>query len=410
MELAIDATETRKPALSDVKPEITKVEPLTTEIAPKRLMTLKIVTSPTKFIPPKAEEPTPKAEAPANRAVTASNDDLNETIDIALDVDDELDQIHLDSNPLADAKLTASKSSSSSSAQQDNSKPGSTGRLRRLRPVEEDRFSQERVAQDLEELLASPDESEYSGFSESDDDDNAAPSALDLILGPGALPRKKKRSPAGSKKRKRSTRDSKTTLASDFDDIYDEDDEEDDEAPKRKRRSSAAKEDDFLDDSAMEEDDIDDILDDEAEDDILSDDFESDKPRSKKSNAKGFVVFGLLTRVSNISHYYHCRKPKKKRKPRSIVPEDFDESAFLIEEDDANAETVADLPGEAMEDVGDLVLSSPKDKVQHIVPADINNRLRQYQRDGVKFLYGLFKEGKGGILGDGALTSGSRLF
>ena len=34
------------------------------------------------------------------------------------------------------------------------------------------------------------------------------------------------------------------------------------------------------------------------------------------------------------------------------------------------------------------------------VPASINSRLLPHQRDGVKFLYNLYREGRGGILGD----------
>ena len=34
------------------------------------------------------------------------------------------------------------------------------------------------------------------------------------------------------------------------------------------------------------------------------------------------------------------------------------------------------------------------------VPVHINGFLREYQRDGVRFFYKLFKEGHGGVLGD----------
>lgn len=34
------------------------------------------------------------------------------------------------------------------------------------------------------------------------------------------------------------------------------------------------------------------------------------------------------------------------------------------------------------------------------VPASINCRLLEHQREGVKFLYGLYKKNHGGILGD----------
>lgn len=34
------------------------------------------------------------------------------------------------------------------------------------------------------------------------------------------------------------------------------------------------------------------------------------------------------------------------------------------------------------------------------VPPSINCRLLEHQREGVKFLYGLYKNGHGGILGD----------
>lgn len=61
----------------------------------------------------------------------------------------------------------------------------------------------------------------------------------------------------------------------------------------------------------------------------------------------------------------------------------------------------------------DLVLSEePLVKVRKAAPlalmctqitALVNKRIRPYQRDGVKFLYDLYKQGKGGILGDGKL-------
>ena len=35
------------------------------------------------------------------------------------------------------------------------------------------------------------------------------------------------------------------------------------------------------------------------------------------------------------------------------------------------------------------------------VPSSINNKLRDYQREGVKWLYNLYKQNKGGILADG---------
>lgn len=34
------------------------------------------------------------------------------------------------------------------------------------------------------------------------------------------------------------------------------------------------------------------------------------------------------------------------------------------------------------------------------MPAAINTYLRDYQRDGVKFMYRQYKEGRGGLLGD----------
>lgn len=34
------------------------------------------------------------------------------------------------------------------------------------------------------------------------------------------------------------------------------------------------------------------------------------------------------------------------------------------------------------------------------VPVHINAYLREYQRDGIEFFYKLFKEGRGGVLGD----------
>lgn len=37
------------------------------------------------------------------------------------------------------------------------------------------------------------------------------------------------------------------------------------------------------------------------------------------------------------------------------------------------------------------------------VPASLNKKLREYQREGVQWLYNLYKENKGGILGDGII-------
>lgn len=35
-----------------------------------------------------------------------------------------------------------------------------------------------------------------------------------------------------------------------------------------------------------------------------------------------------------------------------------------------------------------------------MVPAAINTYLREYQRDGVRFFWDMYKDGKGGLLGD----------
>ncbi|KAF5203379.1 Switch [Thalictrum thalictroides] len=47
-----------------------------------------------------------------------------------------------------------------------------------------------------------------------------------------------------------------------------------------------------------------------------------------------------------------------------------------------------------------LILSSPADNPVIQVPASINCRLLEHQREGVKFLYGLYKNNHGGVLGD----------
>jgi SNF2 family DNA or RNA helicase len=53
--------------------------------------------------------------------------------------------------------------------------------------------------------------------------------------------------------------------------------------------------------------------------------------------------------------------------------------------------------GPSQQRLGPLVL----DKRKHIqVPSAINTFLRDYQRDGVKFLYDKFKNSMGGMLGD----------
>jgi SNF2 family DNA or RNA helicase len=46
------------------------------------------------------------------------------------------------------------------------------------------------------------------------------------------------------------------------------------------------------------------------------------------------------------------------------------------------------------------------------VPAAINTYLREYQQEGVKFLWERYSEGRGGLLGDdmGELHSSSPLF
>ncbi|PKU70093.1 switch 2 [Dendrobium catenatum] len=47
-----------------------------------------------------------------------------------------------------------------------------------------------------------------------------------------------------------------------------------------------------------------------------------------------------------------------------------------------------------------LILSSPGESPVVQVPASINCRLLEHQREGVKFLYGLYKNNHGGVLGD----------
>lgn len=49
-----------------------------------------------------------------------------------------------------------------------------------------------------------------------------------------------------------------------------------------------------------------------------------------------------------------------------------------------------------------FTLTHPQHHTHHTqVPASINRHLREYQRDGVKFLYSLYAQDKGGILADG---------
>lgn len=58
--------------------------------------------------------------------------------------------------------------------------------------------------------------------------------------------------------------------------------------------------------------------------------------------------------------------------------------------------------------LGPLVLDGAKGIV---VPAAINTYLRDYQRDGVRFFWERYKEGRGGLLGDDmGLVSFSRMF
>lgn len=54
-------------------------------------------------------------------------------------------------------------------------------------------------------------------------------------------------------------------------------------------------------------------------------------------------------------------------------------------------------PGPAQQHLGPLIL----DQRKHIqVPSAINKFLRDYQRDGVRFLYDKFRNSMGGMLGD----------
>ena len=57
------------------------------------------------------------------------------------------------------------------------------------------------------------------------------------------------------------------------------------------------------------------------------------------------------------------------------------------------------LPGSVKkEEISEVLILNEEPLVK--VPGTINSKLRDYQRDGVKFLYGLYKEKKGGILAD----------
>jgi hypothetical protein len=47
--------------------------------------------------------------------------------------------------------------------------------------------------------------------------------------------------------------------------------------------------------------------------------------------------------------------------------------------------------------LGPLILDTEQ---KYMVPAAINTYLREYQRDGVRFFWRQYKEGRGGLLGD----------
>ena len=55
--------------------------------------------------------------------------------------------------------------------------------------------------------------------------------------------------------------------------------------------------------------------------------------------------------------------------------------------------------------LGPLIIDSEQN---YMVPAAINTYLREYQRDGVRFFWRQYKEGRGGLLGDdmGLVSSG----
>ncbi|XP_020578649.1 switch 2 [Phalaenopsis equestris] len=78
------------------------------------------------------------------------------------------------------------------------------------------------------------------------------------------------------------------------------------------------------------------------------------------------------------------------------------------EEGDGEDTTIVGCDGAVSQrfDLGDrgpfepLILSSPGESPVVQVPASINCRLLEHQREGVKFLYGLYKNDHGGVLGD----------
>jgi SNF2 family DNA or RNA helicase len=102
---------------------------------------------------------------------------------------------------------------------------------------------------------------------------------------------------------------------------------------------------------------------------------------------------------TTISQYFKPKEGNSTGKERSAVlkhllSDDFKEdSDFQV---DNSPLKKFKLPSHVdMEGAEPLILSQePLVKV----PASINKKLRDYQREGVKFLYNLYKEGKGGIL------------
>jgi hypothetical protein len=274
-----------QPAFLDLSDDVPQTS--SPKVSPKKLK-VKFTSSATPATAAAASspylEPLRLAEAP-------NQTDLSLTMDMDGDLDDPCPIGSSQDGVAATSAATSLKLASGPASSSEDTKP--TSRLKRYGDVDgikDDAFSQERIAQELEEMLAVPNESE-----EADDvDQSFEKTSLDKLLGTDAPKPRKKRSPVSSTSRKRKRSDTKAT-ENDSDDMYDSDDFEEPKVPPKSKRQRRTL-DDFFDDAAMEVDGDDDddgsLLDAEEEDDDLIEDDFMKAPNAKYAfwtNMSGFV-------------------------------------------------------------------------------------------------------------------------
>ncbi|ERN15007.1 switch 2 isoform X1 [Amborella trichopoda] len=138
------------------------------------------------------------------------------------------------------------------------------------------------------------------------------------------------------------------------------------------------------------------------------------KPCSSSSSSSSYSSSSLPSLLSNTSDQAFRKPPKSSIKHQLQRIHGDDPLTILPPENNLGCKNESDFSSHGVSDrvtpvlvrpetqgiFEPLILSSPGDSPVVQVPASINCRLLEHQREGVRFLYGLYKNNHGGILGD----------